>query len=150
MKRQKRIWISLILSFILIVVLSGCNGGVGPKTAKINVSFYPNPVPYSSEIGVWEFGVFLSEINGIGVTLTSLRIDSYNPQGQLVNTQNVDEEEITDWFDSNYLPAFSTLKASSIYFCPIYRINYCIWTFKGVDNNYYSIKATGRVNYLPK
>ena len=148
MKKQKRIWISLLLSFILIVVLSGC---YGPITAKINISFYPNPVPYSSEIGKWSFDVILSEINGIGVTLTSLRIDSYNPQGQLVNTQIVDEGKIRDWFDSNYLPAFSTLKASIYHYQPYtYRIKYDIWTFKGVDNNYNSIKATGRVNFLPK
>ena len=147
MKKQKRIWISLLLSFILIIVLSGCN--VGPKRAKINVSFYPNPVPYSSGIGKWSFDVILSESNGIGVTLTSLRFDSYNPQGQLVNTQSLDEEEITDWFDSNYLPAFSTLKASIYHYLP-YLVKYDILTVEGVDNNYYPIKATGRVNYLPK
>jgi hypothetical protein len=147
MKKQKRIWISLLLSFILIIVLSGCNGG--PKRAKINVSFYPNPVPYSSGIGKWSFDVILSESNGIGVTLTSLRFDSYNPQGQLVNTQSLDEEEITDWFDSNYLPAFSTLKASIYHYLP-YLVKYDILTVEGEDKNYYPIKETGRVNYLPK
>lgn len=148
MKKQKRIWISLLLSFILIVVLSGCNGGVGPITAKINVSFYPNPVPYSSETGKWLFDVILTESNGIGVTLTSLKIDFYSQAGQLSSTQNLDEEEITEWFNSNYLPAFSTLKAS-IY--PKRKApKYCIFTFRGVDNNYYSIKAKGRVNFLPK
>jgi len=149
MKKQKRIWISLLLSFILIVVLSGCKGGVGPKTAKINVSFYPNPVPYSSETGDWSFDVILSEINGIGVSLTSLKFDSYNQQGQLYSTQILDEEEIIDWFDSSYIPAFSTLQASNIYHTSTV-LKYDILTVEGVDNNYYPIKATGRVNYLPK
>ena len=147
MKKQKRIWISLLLSFILIIVLSGCSGGVGPKTAKINVSFYPNPVPYSSESGEWvhKHNVILSESNGIGVTLISLRFDYYNSQGQLGNTQSLDEEEITDWFDSNYLPAFSALQASVVH---TGTSKYAIITVEGVDNNYYPIEATGRVNYL--
>jgi len=146
MKKQKRIWISLLLSFILIIVLSGCNG---PRTAKINVSFYPNPVPYSSAIGKWSFDIILTESNGIGVTLTSLKFDSYNQQGQLFSTQNLDEEDIIDWFDSNYLPAFSTLIASDIYHTSTV-LKYDILTVEGVDNNYYPIKATGRVNYLRK
>jgi len=146
MKKQKRIWISLLLSFILIIVLSGC---YGPITAKINAFFYPNPVPYSSGIGKWSFDIILTESNGIGVTLTSLKFDSYNQQGQLFSTQNLDEEDIIDWFDSNYLPAFSTLKASSIYHTSA-SIRYDILTVEGVDNNYHPIKATGRVNYLPK
>ena len=143
MKKQKRIWISLLLSFILIIVLSGCNG---PKTAKINVSFYPNPVPYNSETGEWLFNVILSESNGIGVTLTSLRFDSYNQQGQLFSTQNLDEEDIIDWFESNYIPAFSSL-SDWIYHTSA-KIKYDILTVEGVDNNYYPIEATGRVNYL--
>jgi len=146
MRKQKRIWISLLLSFILIIVLSGCNG---PITAKINVSFYPNPVPYSSETGKWSFDVILTESNGIGVTLTSLRFDFYSQAGQLLSTQILDEEDIIDWFDSNYIPAFSTL-SNRIGTKGSTGLKYSIWTFKGVDDNYYSIKATGRVNYLPK
>ena len=84
MKKQKRIWISLLLSFILIIVLSGCSGVIGPKTAKINITIDPNPVPYSSENESWSFDIVLNESNGIGVTLNSLKHDSYDQQGQFV------------------------------------------------------------------
>jgi len=149
MKKQKRIWIPLLLSIILIVVLSGCSGL--PKTAKINITFDPNPVPYNMSItgtGRWSFDVILSESNGIGITLTSLRFDSYDQQEQLFNTQILDEEDITDWFDSNYLPAFSSLS------CWVYHTSvekkYEIITVAGADDNGNPIKATGRVDYLPK
>jgi len=98
-------WISLFLSFILILVLSGCSGL--PKTAKINISINPNPVPYDSESGEWLFNLIFSESNGVGVTLISLRFDSYNQEEQLYYTQILYEEDIIDWFESNYLPAFS-------------------------------------------
>jgi len=146
MKKQKRIWISLLLSIILIVVLSGCNGL--PKTAKINITFDPNPVPYDTEGEEWSFNIILSESNGIGVTLISLRFDSYNQAEQLVNTQILYEEEIIDWFDSNYLPAFSTL-SNRIFHTRTNRI-YDILTVAGVDDNNNPIETTGRVDYLPE
>lgn len=49
MKREKIICLSLILVFILIIVLSGCSGISGPKMAKINITFNPDPVPYPEE-----------------------------------------------------------------------------------------------------
>ena len=147
MKKQKRIWISLLLSFILIIVLSGCSGVIGPKTAKINITIDPNPVPYDTEDEEWSFNVMLSESNGVGVTLISLRFDSYDQQEELVETQIVYEEDIIDWFDSNYLPAFSSL-SSWIWYAGIGK--YAIITVAGVDDNDNPIEATERVDYLPK
>ncbi len=145
MKKQKRIWISLLLSFILIIVLSGCTGL--PKTAKINITFDPNPVPCGSENEQWPFNLILTESNGIGVTLISLRIDEYDQEEELVDTTILDEEDIIDWFDSNYLPAFSALQVS------LYVITeriYDILTVTGIDDNDNPIEATGRVDFLPE
>ena len=149
MKKQKRIWISLLLSCILIIfLLSGCSGVIEPKTAKINVFFNPNPVPYSSETGEWLFNLILSESNEIGVTLTSLRFDSYNQQEQLFFVQILYEEDIIGWFGSNYLSAFSALQASIYHTSTV--LKYDILTVEGVDDNNNPIEATGRVDYLPK
>jgi hypothetical protein len=145
MKKQKRIWISLLLSIILIVVLSGCSGL--PKTAKINISFSPNPVPYTSETGRWSFNVIFSESDGVGVTLISLRFDAYDQEEQLVNTTIWYEEDITKWFDSNYLPAFSALSGWVYYTWPH---KYVILTVAGVDDNNNPIEATERLDFLPK
>ena len=146
MKKQKRIWISLLLSFILIIVLSGCSGL--PKIAKINVSFVPNPVPYNSATEKWSYDVTLSESNGVGVTLINLRFDGYDQEEELFFTQILYEEDIIDWFESNYLPAFSLL-SSSVYHTSE-EIKYDILTVAGVDDNNNPIEATGRVDYLPQ
>lgn len=146
MKKQKRIWISLLLSFILIIVLSGCSGL--PKTAKLNISIVPNPVPYNSETGEWLFNVILTESNGIGVTLISLRFDGYDQEEELFNTQILYEEDIIDWFDSSYLPAFSSIQA--IIYHTSTALEYDILTVVGVDDNGNPIEATERIDYLPK
>jgi len=147
MKKQKRMWISLLLSFILIIVLSGCSGL--PKTAKLNITIDPNPVPYDTyEDGRWWVNLTLSESNGIGITLISLRFDRYNQQEQLYGTQILYEEDITDWFDSNYLPAFSAL--SSWFYHKSAEKKYEILTVAGVDDDGNLVEAAGRVDYLPQ
>jgi len=42
MMKEKRTWIVLFIALTLIVILSGCSGL--PKTAKLNISFDPNPL----------------------------------------------------------------------------------------------------------
>ena len=39
--------------------MSGCSGL--PKTAKINISFDPNPVPYDNKNEQWILNLILSE-----------------------------------------------------------------------------------------
>jgi len=146
MKSNKIILAVLIIS-IIALVLSGCGGVSGPKTAKLNISFDPNPVPYSSEDGKWNYTMTISESNGVGVTLTSVRFDSYDQAEQLYYTQFLYEEDIIDWFKSNYIPAFSMLQPGVQYSG---TGKYTIITIEGVDDNESPIEATGRVDYLPQ
>jgi hypothetical protein len=125
--------------------MSGCSDL--PKTAKINISFVPNPVPYNSASEKWSFDVTLTESNGVGVTLISLKFDVYDLEEELFHTYILYEEDIIDWFDSNYLPAFSSLQVS-IYHTSV-KI-YEILTVAGVDDNDNPTEATGRVDFLPE
>ena len=150
MNKEKRIWIALFLALTLMLILSGCSGL--PKTAKINITIEPNPVPYSSEDGKWHCIMNISESNGVGVTLSSLRVDDYNQEEHLFDTQFLYEEDIIDWFESNYIPAFSSLQ-NEVY----YSIDpgnesakYTVLTIEGVDDNNNPIEATGRADYLPQ
>jgi len=145
MNKGKRIWIALFLALTLILILSGCNGL--PKTAKLNISFDPNPVPCSSEDGKWHYTMTISESNGVGVTLTSVRFDSYDQEDQLYHSQFLYEEDIIDWFKSNYIPAFSMLQPGVQYSG---TAKYTIITIEGVDDDESPIEATGRVDYLPQ
>jgi len=146
MKKQKKAWILLFFVLTLMIVLSGCSGL--PKTAKINITIDPNPVPYNSETEKWWYNLILSESNGIGVTLISLRLDQYNQQEQLYGTKILYEEDITNWFGSNYLPAFSAL-SSWVYVTSTIR-KYTILTVEGIDDNNNPIEAIGRVDFLPQ
>ena len=145
MNKEKRIWIALFLALTLIVILSGCSGL--PKIAEISIVVDPNPVPCSSEDGKWHCTMTISESNGVGVTLTSVRLDSYDQEEQLYYTQFLYEEDIIDWFKSNYIPAFSMLQCELEYSG---IAKYTIITIEGVDDNNNPIEATGRVDLLPQ
>ena len=145
MNKGKRIWIALFLALTLMVILSGCSGL--PKIAEISIVVDPNPVPCSSEDGKWHCTMTISESNGVGVTLTSVRLDSYDQEEQLYYTQFLYEEDIIDWFKSNYIPAFSMLQCELEYSG---IAKYTIITIEGVDDNNNPIEATGRVDLLPQ
>ena len=154
MNKEKRIWIALFLALTLMVILSGCSGL--PKTAKINITIEPNPVPYY-ENGWWLFDIVLDESNGVGVTLSSLRFDDYNQEEQLFDTEifyEADEGIITSWFGSNYLPAFSSLQIQVDfgYYTPPGEefTKYSLLTIEGIDDNNNPVEATGRIDYLPQ
>ncbi len=146
MDKEKRIWIALFLALSLMLILSGCSGL--PTTAKLTISIDPNPVPCSSEDGIWRYAMTISESNGVGVTLTSIRFDSYDQEEQLYYTQFLYEEDIIDWFGSNYIPAFSILQNSSIGSSSSRK--YAIITIEGIDDSSNPVEATRRVDYLPK
>ena len=145
MNKEKRVWIALFLALTLMVVLSGCSGL--PKTAELTISINPNPVPCSSEDGKWHSTITISESNGVGITLTSVRFDSYDQEDQLYDSQFLYEEDIIDWFESNYIPAFSMLQPGVVHSG---TGKYAILTIEGVDDNENLIEATGRVDYLPQ
>ena len=145
MMKEKKQWIVLFIVLTLIVILAGCSGL--PKIAQLSISVDPNPVPCSSEDGKWHYTMTISESNGVGVTLTSVRFDSYDQEDQLYHSQFLYEEDIIDWFESNYIPAFSMLQTFVIY-SGIGK--YTILTIEGVDDNSNSIEAIGMVDLLPQ
>ena len=145
MNKEKRIWIASILALTLMLILSGCSGL--PKTALLSVSINPNPVPYDSQNEGWLFLMTISESNGVGVTVSSIRFDDYNQEEELDDTDIFYEETIIDWFESDYIPAFSSIQ-SDILASGITAGNHTIVTVTGVDDSNNSIEATDRIDFL--
>lgn len=145
MNKGKRIWIALFLVLTLMVISSGCSGL--PKTAKINITINPNPVPCSSEDGKWHYTMTISESNGVGVSITSLTFNNYDQEDQLIYTQVLDAAEFLDWFEANYIPAFSMIQN---YIVSSSSRKYAIVTVEGIDDNDNQIEATVRIDHLPQ
>jgi hypothetical protein len=145
MIKEKRTWIVLFISLTLIAVLAGCTGL--PKIAEISIVADPNPVPCSSEDGRWYFTMNISESNGVGVTVTSLTFTGYNQEDELTGTTILDAEEFFDWFETDYVSAFSTIQTGISYSGTSV---YSIARIAGIDDNGNPVEATVRIDYLPK
>jgi hypothetical protein len=145
MMKENRIWIVLFIALTLIAISAGCTGL--PKIAEISIVADPNPVPYSSEDGKWHYTMNISESNGVGVTVTSLTFTGYNQEDELTYIQILDAEEFFEWFETDYVPAFSTIQnninhsGTSVY--SIVRV-------AGIDDNDNPVEATIRIDYLPQ
>jgi len=138
--------LSYVVLFLLILLfLSGCVGM--PKNALLSISADPNPVSYDSTVGKWSFSMTINESNGVGVTMSSMKIDKYNQEGELVDTDYYYEDTILDWFGSDYISAFSSVQAN------LRRSGnptYDIFTVTGIDDNNNPVEATIRIDFLPQ
>src|SRR5215472_6888071 len=85
----------------LSVGASPSNGGGGGNGPNVAISFSPSPVPNSGG-GTWNHSVTISEIGGASVTLTSLNVGGTEYSSR-----------ISQWFQSNQLPANGKLSGSS-------------------------------------
>ena len=145
MNKEKRIWIALFLVLTLMLILSGCTGL--PKVAQLSMVADPNPVPYTTEDGKWHYMMYISESNGVGVTVSSLTFTRFNQENELTGTTILDATEFYDWFETDYIPAFSTIQNG------IVRksfVAYSIVRVAGIDDKANPVEATVRIDYLPK
>ena len=152
----KKNWIPALTILTLLVTLTGCTCNKEPiespelgETAKLEITFNPNPVSYKNKSWSWE--VTLTELNGIGVNLTSLNRESHNAF-RIVNL-NSDKLAIKKWLGSDYLPPYGHLTSNREW--PreegpyILVESYEVLTFMGTDDNGYEVQVTGRVDLLP-
>jgi len=149
LKKSKIILAVLILS-MMALIFSGCGGVSGPKTAKLNISIEPNPVPYDSEQGLWWYTMNISESNGVGVSITSLTFNYYDQEDQLIHTQVLVASEFFEWFKTDYVPAFSAIQNGIDRTSENASEYHDIVIVAGIDDNGNSVEATVRIDYLPQ
>ncbi len=137
MLSKKLFWIFMVA--ILLISLAGC---VGLKTAQLEITFDPNPVPCENEHLSWK--TIISEINGVGVTLETIVQDVYVGD-EKVASHTYDEVWMEEWLGSSYIPAFSSMTITAGCGC---MVTHEIFTVNGIDNNGHEVQATGRVDAL--
>lgn len=114
-------------------------------TAKIEITFNPDPVPCAEVYSYSYFRVILAEVNGIGVKLNKLTMDIYQGK-RLLDKRDYDISSIEKWLPSAYLPAHSSASFGACFACQ--EITHEIVTVTGIDDNGHEITATGSVDFL--
>lgn len=145
--KEKKIWITLFITLTLIVILAGCSGL--PKIAQLSIVADPNPVPCSTEDGKWHYTMYISESNGVGVTVNSLTFTTYNQEDEVTGTTILDATGFFDWFETGYIPAFSTINNDIVHSKDQSVAHYSIVRIAGIDDNDNLVETTVRIDYLP-
>lgn len=114
------------------------------ETAKIEITFDPNPVPCID--GYWKWRVILTEVNGIGVKLDSLIYDRYGVNQTMPADRKVyDSAWFEQWVPSAYLSTYDIQSAGFGF--PCQEITHAVITVMGTDDNGHKITAEARVDF---
>ena len=143
---EKRKCIALFIVSIVAVILAGCT--IFPKTAQLNITADPNLVPYYSTDGKRYYTMNITESNGVGVTINELTFNYYNQDDEFISTSSFDSETFLEWFETDYVLGYSTIKNNLGHIHDTTESHYAIITVTGADDNGNSGEATTRIDYL--
>jgi hypothetical protein len=145
---MKKAVVFLVVVFMVGPLMSCGGGGNGsPSMAALSVLFAPNPVNVSPD-GMFRVRVTVTEENGIGVEITSLRISNYAADDSVINVQNEGPAWFAEQFDDcggsgTYIPGGSLRCADLEYGGSAV---YSIFTFFGLDDLGNNIEGSGRLD----
>ena len=114
-------------------------------TAKIEISFIPNPVPCQN--GEYRWSVFLKEVNGIGVKLQCITMELHG------------EDFVESWIDESWLKAinyylspydvpYDVVESRRHVPCNL-LVTYVVFIVTGVDDNGNEVRVERRVDFIP-
>jgi len=116
--------------------------------AKLEISFFPNPVICKDGDFLWK--VVLTEVNGVGVELDRLDYIYYDNNLGCIDKETFYDSDIMYLFNLNnpYLPPYFRRNSGFGFPCRQSTINvdYAIFTIAGIDENGNEIEASGRVD----
>ena len=153
MKRQSKN-ISGIVLICLLIGLTGCESerDTSPilpgEQAVLVISFSPSPV-YESSDGEFHFLVFIDEVNDVGATITSVKLENLDEDGNVVDTDRHDEAWIQQTFGSSYIEPYGRLIGSVELKAP-YNSTRETWWLRGTDDNGYSFDYQGSVELISR
>lgn len=133
------------------MALAGCDShrDVSPilpgEQAVLVLTFSPSPV-YESSNGEFEFIVFVDEVNNVGATLTSVKLENLDEDGEVVDTDNHDQAWIERTFGTSYIGPFGRIAGSID--LEAYNSARETWWLRGTDDNGNSFTYQGSVELI--
>ena len=102
------------------------------KVTLLMITFQPSPVTESSD-GKYHFVVIVDEINNVGARITSVKLESLDNGGDVVDTDRHDEKWVIDTFGSSYIKAYGRL-AGSVVLEAASNSSRENWSLRGTDD----------------
>jgi len=117
------------------------------QVAVLQVTINPDPV-YQGYEDKYRYTVTVDETNGVGATITSMKIERIDGDGTSFDIDNYDEDDVANTFGSSYIPEYGQLATYVVHEC--YQCQYERWLLRYEDDfgNEREISAT--VTMMPR
>jgi hypothetical protein len=129
--------IFVVLISCLLLVFSGCEAEretspISPgQIAVLVISFQPSPVHETSH-GDFRYVVFVDEVNNVGATLTSIKLETLDEDGNVQDKDYKDQDWIRNTFGTTRIEPYGRLAASVE--LEAYGAHRESWVVRGVDD----------------
>ena len=115
------------------------------EIAVLAIEFTPDIV-YQSYGNTYYFTVTVSEVNGLGASLTSVKIESLDSEGNVLEKDDYDRRWLADSFGASYLSSYSELRTSVSSTCSNCASEH--WLIRGVDDYGNYVETSGVVEFI--
>ena len=117
------------------------------QVAVLNVSFSPETV-YQGYNDTYRYIVTVDESNGVGATITSMKIERIDADGQSFDSDNYNEEGVARIFGTSYISSMGRLQSDVTHEC--YSCAQERWLLRFTDDFGNSREASGLVTFVDR
>ena len=151
-RRQKNMLIVTIFIGFLGLGLVGCETDrdtspilPGESTVLV-VTFSPDPVHENSD-KEFHFPIFVDEVNNVGATITSVKIELLDSSGTVVDTDDHDESWVRRTFGTSHIEPFGRL-ITKVNLETSYSAHRESWVLRGIDDKDHSFEFSNSIELI--
>ncbi len=144
----------LIASVLSVLSLAGCeedDRDTSPilpgQVAILQVTVDPDPV-YQGYESKYRYTVTVDETNGVGATITSMKVERIDSDGLAFDRDDYDEGDVAQTFGSSYIPAYGQLATYVTHEC--YQCAKERWLLRYEDDLGNQREKSATVTMLPR
>ncbi|MDY0094336.1 MAG: hypothetical protein RBT80_16710 [Candidatus Vecturithrix sp.] len=154
MKGQQKKLFGIVLMALLIMGLTGCESerNTDPilpgEKAILVISFSPDPV-YETSTGKFKYIIFIDEVNDTGATITSIKLETIDENGNVTDTDRHNENWVRNTFGTSYIEPMGRLMAN-IELNAAYGSARETWWLRGRDDEDNSFEFQGSIELISR
>ncbi|PID58859.1 hypothetical protein CSB45_02345 [candidate division KSB3 bacterium] len=144
--------VKYLLLFCVVFLLFSCGDTERTTTpilpgeiAVLAIQFTPETV-YQSYGNTYYYTVTFGEINGVGVSLRSAKIETLDSEGSVLEKDDYDERWLAETFGTSYLSPYSEVRTSVSTVCSACTSEH--WLIRGIDEQGNHVETSGVVTLI--
>ena len=117
------------------------------QVAVLQVTIDPDPV-YQGYGDTYRYTVTIDETNGVGATITSMKLERIDSEGTSFDADDYDEGDVAETFGSSYIAPYGRLATYVTHEC--YQCEYERWLMRYEDDLGNEREKSATVTMIPR